>query len=380
MKIGKQARRTILNSMFIFGTFGAVVFFALRSGDIRQIGQALRSVDFWWLLGGMACFLVHAAIEGTTLHVFLVFQKIRSSLSSCLLIGLIGMYYSSITPAATGGQPMQVFQFKRRGIPPGFASSALAVKFFCWQCALLLLGGVAWLMKPGLVAASTNQAVWLVRVGFFFNSIAVVAVILLAISRNLVRAMIIFLVNLAFKLRLIKDKAQTSSRWDAALMDFHDSVEFVTRHPGQFIVLFLMALTQVTALMSAVYFIYRSFSLRTAPYADLLTLQLMLYIAASFTPLPGASGAQEGGFYLFFSGYFDHGTIFAALFVWRFVTFYLSIILGFVALMIDGAGSVKRTGEAKEAVPERRDQGDELKEDRRVKQRDKAGGTFRRTG
>ena len=60
-------------------------------------------------------------------------------------------------------------------------------------------------------------------------------------------------------------------------------------------------------------------------------------IAASFTPLPGASGAQEGGFYLFFKDYFSDNVIFAALFVWRFLTYYLSIIVGFVAVAIDGA-------------------------------------------
>ena len=66
-------------------------------------------------------------------------------------------------------------------------------------------------------------------------------------------------------------------------------------------------------------------------------MQTMLYIAASITPLPGASGAQEGGFYLFFGAYFPQNIIFAAMFVWRFVTYYLSIICGFIGVLIDSA-------------------------------------------
>ncbi len=340
--ITKQTRNKILNYLFIIGTFGMVLYFAFSSGDFTQIGTAIRDINPWWLLGGVGCFLVHMSLEGGSLYVFFRFQKVPVSLHLGLRVGLIGMYYSSITPAATGGQPMQVFSLKKRGIPAGITSSALAVKFFCWQCALLLLGAVAWATNPGLVADSLGQGVWMVSLGFFLNGIAVVLVILLAISRNAVRAIIIFLVKLAHRLRIVKDVARSSSRWDAALQDFHASVDLVTRHPFQFLLLFLLSVMQVVGLMSATYFVYRGFGLNTASYGSVLTIQLMLFIAASFTPLPGASGAQEGGFYLFFRNFFPPQIIFAALLIWRFLTYYLSIIVGFVAVAIDSSGAGRK--------------------------------------
>lgn len=337
-KLDKKAWQGILNIAFIVGTFLMVGYFAIASGELRNIGRVLRAVAPLWLLGAVACFGAHAFIEGASLYVFFRFQKVRVPLKVNLMVGLIGMYYSAITPAATGGQPMQVFSLKKRGVAPGIASSALAVKFFCWQCALLLMGAVAWLISPGLVASSLQKGVWVLVVGFIANSLAVAAVILLAVARNAVRGVIIFLVNVAAKIRLVKDKARTSSKWDAALEDFHASVDILTQHPLQFLVLFVLSLVQVTALMSAIYFVYRGFGLHETGYGTLLTLQLMLFIAASFTPLPGASGAQEGGFILFLGGFFPPGSRFAALFVWRFITYYLSIIVGFAAVVLDGTG------------------------------------------
>ncbi|MEJ1731428.1 lysylphosphatidylglycerol synthase domain-containing protein, partial [Escherichia coli] len=84
----------------------------------------------------LGCFTVHVLLEGISLFLFFRYQQVDVSLGSCEVVGLIGIFYSNITPAATGGQPMQVFSLKKRGVPPGVASSALAVKFFCWQCAL----------------------------------------------------------------------------------------------------------------------------------------------------------------------------------------------------------------------------------------------------
>lgn len=340
-KLSRQTMGKAMNALFIVGTFAAVVFFAIRSGDLTQIGLALGYIQPWWLLGALGCFCLHAYLEGLSVHVFFRFQGIRAPLSSSILVGLIGMYYSAITPAATGGQPMQVYAFKNRGIPPGIATSALAVKFFCWQSALLLMGGLLWTVFPDVVAGTLQRGVWILTVGFFVNGISVLLVILLAVSRNTVRAILIFMVKLAHKLHIVKDVARTSSKWDAALLDFHASVDLLTGHPFQFLTLFLMSAVQVSALMSAVYFVYRGFGLSSAPYLHLLTIQLMLHIAASFTPLPGASGAQEGGFYLFFGGFFPSNTIFAALLIWRFATYYAAIVAGFTAVLIDGARGIR---------------------------------------
>lgn len=346
MKLSKQALKRVLNGLLIFATFGMVVYFAFRSGDIGSIWHSLRGMDSRWLLGGLCCFLIHMFLEGGQLFIFLRFQGLRIRLRHCLKVGLIGMYYSSITPAATGGQPMQVFSMKRHGVPAGITSSALAVKFFCWQCALLLVGSLMWLFKASLINGILGQAIWMLRIGFLLNGIAVVLVILLAISRNAVRAIIIFLVHVAHKLRIVKNRERTSSRWDAALQDFHASVDILTRQPLQFLLLFVLSIVQVTGLMSATYFVYRGFGHSGVPYMDILSIQFMLFLAASFTPLPGASGAQEGGFYLFFKDYFPASNIFAALFVWRFLTYYLSIIIGFLAVTIDSATSGRASRQA----------------------------------
>ena len=341
MKPNKQTVKQILNALLIAGTFAMVLYFAFQSGDITKTGEALRSVNPWWLLGGLGCFTMYVLFEGGILQLYFRLQGARVRVADSMRCGLIGMYYSAITPAATGGQPMQVFSMKKRGVSPGLTGSALAVKFFCWQCALLLSGAVAWALNTRLVADTLQQGIWMLRLGFFLNGIAVAGVILLAVSRNTVRALIVFFVNLAHKLRIIKDKAKTASKFDAALNDFHASVNLLTQHPFQFLVLFLLSLLEVLAMMSAIYFVYRGLGLNTANYVSLVTMQTMLFIAASFTPLPGASGAQEGGFYLFFGSFFPENIIFAAMFVWRFVTYYLSIICGFAAVLYDGARVTK---------------------------------------
>ena len=67
----------------------------------------------------------------------------------------------------------------------------------------------------------------------------------------------------------------------------------------------------------------------------MLTLSCLLFVSASYTPLPGASGAQEGGFLLYFRGIFREGTIGRGLLVWRFFTYYLFLIAGVFAVLYE---------------------------------------------
>ena len=92
------------------------------------------------------------------------------------------------------------------------------------------------------------------------------------------------------------------------------------------------------ALTGSIVFVYYAFGLSGTPWYHLLTLGLLLFVSASYTPLPGASGAQEGGFMYYFNGVFLGGTKGLALLIWRFFTYYLFLFVGIVMVLLEKAG------------------------------------------
>lgn len=341
VKITKQTRSNILNALVIFLTIGIVIYLGAANGEIGDAWHALRSSHPFWIGMALVSYGLFMVFEALGVHVFFRQQGLKPKFGTSLLVSVIGMFYSSVTPAATGGQPMQVFAFKKRGIAPGVSSSALAVKFFCFQTALLTLGGLMWILHPEIVRACITRARVVVITGFVLNGFTVAAVLLLAINKNIVRFIISLIINLLNKLRIVKDVARTTSRMDAALADFHASVDMVTHHPGQLAVLLMISCIQVMGLMSISYCVYRAMGQSVYQYGEILVLQFLLYIGASFTPLPGASGAQEGGFYIFFQGVFPENKLLGALLLWRFFTYYLSLIVGLGCVVWDSSASIR---------------------------------------
>ena len=86
-------------------------------------------------------------------------------------------------------------------------------------------------------------------------------------------------------------------------------------------------------LIGTTVFTYFAFGLNSTPWFQILTISCLLFVSASYTPLPGASGAQEGGFILYFNGIFTDGTIGLGLLTWRFFTYYLFLLTGMATIL-----------------------------------------------
>ena len=69
---------------------------------------------------------------------------------------------------------------------------------------------------------------------------------------------------------------------------------------------------------------------------NMVAAQSFVTMVSAFVPLPGASGAQELGFSMFFKSYFASGDIlYTAVLVWRFFTYYIIVLLGALVVVID---------------------------------------------
>ena len=102
-RISKQARSYLLNAAVIVVTLGAVLLISAQGGDLNDAWTALRSADPIWIAAAVLSWCVFMLFESLGLHVFFRQQKVKIKLGLSLLIGMIGSFYSAVTPAATGG-------------------------------------------------------------------------------------------------------------------------------------------------------------------------------------------------------------------------------------------------------------------------------------
>ncbi len=329
-------KRKIFSLLFIAATLGLIVFIAFSNSDLTDAWQALFTMKIQWLFCAFLGWFGYMFFDMLGLHFFLRKQKYPISLGSATYITLLGFYYANITPGSSGGQPMQVYYMSKRKIPVPIATSALSIKFLALQIMVVIMSTVLWVCNTAYVNTQlTAGAKWFIYIGYGINFLSIPLILLVALHRPLVQAIILFFVRVGSKLHIIKRPEDRIVRIEAGMDMYHMSILRLMKYPRRIVGQLLFAALSLLSLMSIPLSVYRAFGLGGTHWYELLTLSFLLYLSASYTPLPGASGAQEGGFLLFFVGAFTKGTVGLALLVWRFFAYYLFLLVGAAISIVD---------------------------------------------
>ncbi|MEG2355787.1 MAG: lysylphosphatidylglycerol synthase transmembrane domain-containing protein [Clostridia bacterium] len=324
----KASVRNLLSLLFIAFTLGLILITAFGSNDLVNAWEVLFTLHGGWLFGALCCWFSYMFFDALGYFFFLRKQNHPVPLGFAVYVSLIGFYYANITPGASGGQPMQVYYMKKRDIPIGIGTSGISMKLMCNQFITVLLSTILWIANADFVNVQLAGVKWAIVIGWIVNFAAVPLILLVALHRPLVQSLLNFVVRMGAKMHLIKNAETTTLHLSHMLDTYHASVLRLGRDPWHILFQMLLSVMSMLGLTCVIICVYHAFGLSGTPWYQLLTLSFLLYISASYTPLPGASGAQEGGFMVFYRGLFTVGTLGLALLVWRFMTYYLFLLIG----------------------------------------------------
>ena len=305
-----------------------VLFVVFGNPELENAWEVLTTLEPGWFAACILCFAGYVWAEGTGLYAFLRMEGFRVRVTTATHFSFAGLYYANITPGASGGQPMQVYLMRKRGVPGGVATSALTARYFFNQMTVVLVAVALWVFNREFVEAQVGGVKLFIVLGCLVNFATVPIVVLVMLNRPLVERIGRWAIGFLTRRKLCRHPEQWEQRMMETLNHFHGSLFDLLRHPGHLLLQLVISLVEMGCLMLVPLMVYKALGLSGTPWYHLVTIAYLLFVSASYTPLPGASGAQEGGFLVYFGGLFPSGMLSVALLVWRFTTYYLCLILG----------------------------------------------------
>ena len=102
----------IFNGAYLIIVFERTIFGVVHGEDLVAMMDASRSADKRWLVPGLA--LVAFFIRGESIIIWYMMRSygIKLKKRTCFLFSTVGIFFSCITPTASGGQPMQAYYMK----------------------------------------------------------------------------------------------------------------------------------------------------------------------------------------------------------------------------------------------------------------------------
>ena len=330
--------------------------------DFAALGGIFAQCWGYLLLALLSLFLCFFC-KGLKLSVLCKETTKKWHFKTCMETAVIGLYYNYVTPLAVGGQPFEIYHLSKHGVHGGVASALPIATYILNQFAFVIIGVFSLIAYNTGLFSKTGQIInidvvpfnVLAIIGLLCCMIMPVIVILFCMLPNVGTKLVTWAIKLGGKLRIVKNPEETTAKTIKNVRHNSKCLKQLASSPAAFITAFLLSFLEHLSLSSIAYFTLRFFGF-DAPevsgfieWAQVVLLCSILYAAISFIPTPGNSGAADLSFYVLFStGILVKGGGFSAMLVWRILSFYSFIIIGFIFTTVKRKSDKKKAALVKE--------------------------------
>ena len=328
----KDKKKLLMNFIFFSLLFMGTYYIIFKDQDIYSLIDNLKHVNLVYIFIGFLLMLCFYLLEAINVKNILKSFGEKITLKQTFNSTLIGAFFSAITPASSGGQPMQVYYLsKKDGVKVSHSTLALLIHLLGHQFSIVSIGIICAILNPIIFE---TKLMYLFIIGTLFNLIVLLLYFVLIFSNRITNK----LVNLArkiIKFFKLKNYKEIDKKINDELKLFHESSKYIKDHKKEFFKAIFVAVLQVLANYSVAYFIYRSFGLNEFSILYVISLQAILFCTVSCIPLPGSVGISETVFLLIYAYIYPNMLLHNALLLHRGVSFYLFVLINLIVVLIN---------------------------------------------
>lgn len=326
----KKIKKTIRNLIVFVLLIGLTFYLIFKDQNVLEILKIALSVKKRYILVAIIAMCLY--LLGETINITRILKELgeKSTFLRNIKYTLIGFFFSSITPAASGGQPMEIYYMHKEKIAVANSTLALLVHLTSFQIVTITLGIISTVLHFEIVKSGL---IYLVIIGILLNSSALALLAISIFSKRLSKGLINFAVKVLkfFRIPNIEKKQESLEK---ELEKYQESAVYIKEHKKLMIKTLATTFVQIIIYYSIPYWVYLAFGFTSYNFFQIVTLQAMLYATVSGIPSPGAVGVSEGAFIEIFKGVFPATMINSAILLNRGASFYLFVIISAIITTI----------------------------------------------
>lgn len=316
----------ILNAVVIGLCVGITLYFFFSDDGLNSLlNNPEQNIAWQWIIVALLSEVAYLMFEAAGFYILIKDGYPDFRYIDAVKVSLMGAFWSAVTPSSTGGQPMQIYLLHSvNKVEVGYATSRLIQKFMVYQLVLMFINISSVVINFNIIRGSQNPRLvaLLLALGFITQSAITGMFFMFSFSPKLSRKLIMFFAKLLNKIKIVKNVDEKIDSIDEQLESFHTGNKDIYKTPRLLIPVIILTFCQFIAMFLVTYFIYLALVPNpTANPVQIISCQAYVNLMSGMVPLPGASGAAELGFTVFFSVFFGN-TLKSAALIWRFINYY----------------------------------------------------------
>ena len=331
MNLVKKNSKYII-MILIVSIFAYTIIF---KGNFSIIIDAIRECNYGYVSLCACMALAYYLLDAVSITLYTRIYERTYSFFKGLVIAFISPFFNGITPFASGGQVAQVYVFNKQGIDTSTSIGIMLMHFIIYQSALVLYTAGILILQFQYFKSNFTELFFLGIIGFIANFSVITALLCGALSARFQKFVVDVIFKFGHSLHLIKDYDKQVEKYTLQLADFREKLKLLFEHKQILLTSLLINVVRLSIIYMVPYYAFQALHIDTSSVRFYVFIGVTSFIAmmTSFIPIPGASGGSEGLFTTMFGLLFGNSQSRLAMLVWRFVTYYLMMFVGFFTFL-----------------------------------------------
>lgn len=301
---------------------------------LQDLAAALGHASPFWLILSVIAMSGYIVFEALTLYYLLDGAGYRKNPGQSLTYASADIYCASITPSASGGQPVCAWFMKRDGVPMGYITAILAVYLIGHTFATLTIGIITLIGGWHVFASLSWIAIILVILGYLvMTGLAFLFIALLGMEKKIFRIGCRIIDWLTRK-NLVKRSQYWKDRLDHTLSDYSAGVAVIKGKWKLMLIVYLLNIGQRLSQTIVSTLMYMATGGTAKHAGTVFSAQVFSSIGSMCAPVPGGMGIAD---YLLYSGlrsFMDKEAALQLELLSRSTSFYLCVAVSMVIVII----------------------------------------------
>lgn len=261
--------------------------------SLENFGDFITGANPVWMCLAVFWMLFYIFLEGHALHIILNAFGYKRKITQCTVYSAADIYFSAITPSATGGQPASAFFMMLDDIPAAVVTIALFVNLALYTISIMVVGVLALVIRPEIFINFNGFSKFLIIIGYTLLTALAVGFVLLIRYEQILNKIGLKLIHVFHKLHLIKNTERWEEKLSGIIGDYKKCADMLEGRKksvlAAFICNFLQRFVQICIPATVVLSMERSFDNAISVWVT----QAFVTIGSNCVPIPGAQGVSD---------------------------------------------------------------------------------------
>ena len=329
MKKGKYK----LNILILILVTCFVLYLVLKD-NFNEVVDNILKANILFLVFALLLMVLNILFQSFSMHLYLTKIDPNYKFKDTFLLMFSALFFNAITPFSSGGQPFQAYILNKQGIKVTDSVNALLQNFLSYQTALTIFGVVSIILNSFLgIIPNSNLLMNIVVIGFFVNLFVLFVLIFLTKAKKLNTKLFNKIFDFIFGFKFIKNRESLKEKAKAKIDEFYNSELYFKEDKHIFLKATLLNMVSILLICLIPLLVFYSIGNYSVTPLKSIVCSSYTYFIGSFVPIPGGTGGLEYAFIEFFKSFTNGTMISVCMILWRFITYYFSMILGAISLI-----------------------------------------------